>query len=87
MNLILNSNQGLALFRQNRILQSTRHKNLQKHNNEDLFTVFDQSSRVINFTWHRLLLDQSSRVINLTWYRLLLFFFGIYFDYYFYGMI
>ena len=38
LNLILNSNQGLALFRQNQILQSTRHKNLQKHNNEDLFT-------------------------------------------------
>ena len=37
LNLILNSNQGLALFRQNQILCSTRHKNLQNHNNEDFF--------------------------------------------------
>ena len=37
LNLILNSNQGLALFRQNQILCSIRHKNLQNHNNEDLF--------------------------------------------------
>ena len=34
-NLILNSNQGLVLFRQTQILRSTRHKNLRKHNNED----------------------------------------------------
>ena len=37
LNLILNSNQGLALFRQNQILCLIRHKNLQNHNNEDLF--------------------------------------------------
>ena len=37
MNLILNSNQGLRLFRQNQILRSTRHKNLQNQNNEDIF--------------------------------------------------
>ena len=37
LNLILNFNQGLALFRQNKILCSTRHKNLQNHNNEDFF--------------------------------------------------
>ena len=37
LNLILNSNQGLALFRQNQILCSTRHKNLQNHNNGDFF--------------------------------------------------
>ena len=37
LNLILNSNQGLALFRQNQILRPIRHKNLQKHNNEDFF--------------------------------------------------
>ena len=37
LNLILNSNQGLALFRQKQILRSNRHKNLQKQNNEDLF--------------------------------------------------
>ena len=37
LNLILNYNQGLALFRQNQILRSTRHKNLQNHNNEDFF--------------------------------------------------
>ena len=37
LNLILNSNQGLALFRQNQILRSIRHKNLQNHNNEDFF--------------------------------------------------
>ena len=37
LNLILNYNQGLALFRLNQILRSTRHKNLQNHNNEDFF--------------------------------------------------
>ena len=35
LNLILNSNQGLALFRQNQILRSTRHRNLQNNNNKD----------------------------------------------------
>ena len=35
--LILNSNQGLALFRQTQILRSTRHKNLKNQNNEDFF--------------------------------------------------
>ena len=34
LNLILNSNQGLALLRQTQILRSTRHKKLQKQNNE-----------------------------------------------------
>ena len=33
----LNSNQGVALFRQKQILRSNRHKNLQKQNNEDFF--------------------------------------------------
>ena len=37
LNLILNSNQGLALFRQKQMLRSNRHKNLQKQNNEDFF--------------------------------------------------
>ena len=37
LNLLLHSNQGLALFRQNQIIRSIRHKNLQKHNNEDFF--------------------------------------------------
>ena len=37
LNLILNSNQGLALFRQTQIFRSTRHKNFQKQNNEDFF--------------------------------------------------
>ena len=37
LKLILNSNQGLPLFRQNQILRSIRHKNLQNHNNEDFF--------------------------------------------------
>ena len=37
MNLILNSNQGLAFFRQKPILRSNRHKNLQKQSNEDFF--------------------------------------------------
>ena len=36
-NLILNSNQGLAFFRQKQILRSNRHKNLQKQKNEDFF--------------------------------------------------
>ena len=37
LNLILNSNQGLALFRQKPIVRSNRHENLQKRNNEDFF--------------------------------------------------
>ena len=37
LNLILNSNQGLALFRQKQILSSNRNKNVQKQNNEDFF--------------------------------------------------
>ena len=37
INLILNSNQVLALFRQKQILRYNRHKNLQKQNNEDFF--------------------------------------------------
>ena len=36
LNLTLNSNQGLALFRKKQNLKSNRHKNLQKRNNEDL---------------------------------------------------
>ena len=35
--LVLNSNQGLALIRQKQMLGSTKHKNLQKQNNEDFF--------------------------------------------------
>ena len=34
-NFFLNSNQGLALFRQKQIFRPNRHKNLQKQNNED----------------------------------------------------
>ena len=37
LNLILNSNQDPALFRQNQILRSIRHKNLQNYYNEDFF--------------------------------------------------
>ena len=37
LNSILNSSQGLALFRQNQILRSTRHRNLQNNNNGDFF--------------------------------------------------
>ena len=37
IDLILNSNQALALFRQKRIVRYNRHKKLQKQNNEDLF--------------------------------------------------
>lgn len=37
LNLILNSNHGLTLFRQNQIRSSTNNKNLQKHNSEDFF--------------------------------------------------
>ena len=36
-NFFLNSNQGLALFRQKQIFRPNRHKNLQKQNNEDFF--------------------------------------------------
>ena len=35
LNLIFNSNQGLALFRETQILRSPRHSNLQKQNNKD----------------------------------------------------
>ena len=37
LNLKLKLNQGLALFRQNQILRSTRHRNLQNNNNEKFF--------------------------------------------------
>ena len=37
IDLILNSNQDLALFRQKQILRYNRHKNLQKQNYEDFF--------------------------------------------------
>ena len=52
LNLILKSNQGLAFFRQNQILQSTRYKNLQQHNNEDFFIQF-LKGRVILFTQNK----------------------------------
>ena len=38
LNSILNSNQGLVLFRQKQILRSNKHRNLQKQNNKDFFT-------------------------------------------------
>ena len=37
LNLILNSNEGLALFRRKQILMSNTHENLQKQNKEYLF--------------------------------------------------
>ena len=37
LNLILNSNQSLSLFRRKQIIRSNRHENLQKQNNEDFF--------------------------------------------------
>ena len=37
LNLILNYNQGLALFKQKQMLRSNSHKHLQKQNNEDFF--------------------------------------------------
>ena len=37
IDLILNSNQDLALFRQKQILRYNRHKNLQKEKKEDFF--------------------------------------------------
>ena len=37
IDLILNSSQGLAIFRQKQILRYNRYKNLQKQNNEDFF--------------------------------------------------
>ena len=37
LKLILNSYQGLAIFRQKQILKSTSPKNLQKQNNEEFF--------------------------------------------------
>ena len=37
LKLILNSDQGLVLFRQKQILRCTSHNNLQKQNNEDFF--------------------------------------------------
>ena len=48
LNLNLKSNQGLALFRQNQILRSTRHCNLQKNNNEDFF--IQMLNAWLNFT-------------------------------------
>ena len=37
LNIILNYNQDLPLFRQKQILRSSSHKHLQKQNNEDFF--------------------------------------------------
>ena len=37
LNLILNSNQSLALFKQKQILRSNRHENFQSQNSEDVF--------------------------------------------------
>ena len=48
LNLILNSNEGLALFRQKQILWCNRHKNLQKKKNED-FISFHFISFFIQF--------------------------------------
>ena len=39
LKLILNSDQGLSLFRQKQIRKSTNRKNLQKQNNEDFFIL------------------------------------------------
>ena len=39
LNLILNSNYGLSLFRQNKILQPIPHKNFQKYINDDFFIL------------------------------------------------
>ena len=40
LNLNLKFNQGLSLFRQNQILRSTRHSNLEKDNSEDFLYKF-----------------------------------------------
>ena len=48
LNLILNTNLGLALFRQNQMLHSTRHRKLQNHNNEDFFIQLPKTW--LNFT-------------------------------------
>ena len=37
LDLILDSNQGLALFRQKQIFRSNRHKNFQKQDKEHFF--------------------------------------------------
>ena len=37
LNLISNSNQGPALYRQKQIVRSNRHENLKKQNNKDFF--------------------------------------------------
>ena len=39
MNLELDSNQSIALFRQNKILRSTRYKTLRKHSSEDTLSI------------------------------------------------
>ena len=63
LNLILNTNQGLPLFRQKQILRSNRHKNLQKQSNEDFFiqllnawlhfTIFLRSHTKLNFSYDK----------------------------------
>ena len=63
-NLILNSSQGLALIRQKQILRSTRHKNLQKQNNEDIFIqllnawLYFTNNKCPTFTHTEEILDQ-----------------------------
>ena len=50
MNLILNSNQGIFLFRQKQMLRYNVHQNLQKQNNKCLFI------QLLN-TWLRFIIN------------------------------
>ena len=54
--LILDSNQGLAFYRQKQILRYDRHKNLQNQNNEDFFIQL--LNDWMHFTSNEKILDQ-----------------------------
>ena len=49
LSLNLKSNQGLALFRQNQILRSARHSNLQNNNNKDFFNPTTQCLVIFHY--------------------------------------
>ena len=50
LKLKLNSNEGLALFKQEQIIKSTRNKNLQSQNNENFFRKHNAIFTIISNT-------------------------------------
>ena len=74
LNLKLNSNQGLILLRQRQILRSTRHKNLQNHNNENVFRIYNAIYRLISNT------DDKTQTLKCKWtFREVIYFVRLFF--------